>query len=78
MWLDLDTIFGPEGGGSRPAVRPVPEDLPPDWHFEWDERAAIMEYEGGLPRERAEFLALLDIGARMRGEARSMELGAES
>ena len=27
----------------------------------WDERAAIMEYDGGLRRERAEALALTDI-----------------
>jgi hypothetical protein len=36
-------------------------DLPADWHLLWDERAAIMEYDGGLPRERAEALALADI-----------------
>jgi hypothetical protein len=45
--------------------------LPPDWHLQWDERAAIMEVDGGLPRERAEALALLDILEQMRrhGEA---------
>ena len=31
-----------------------PDDLPGDWRVEWEERAAIMEYDGGLPRERAE------------------------
>ena len=36
-------------------------DLPADWHFLWDERAAIMEFDGGLPRERAEALALAHI-----------------
>jgi hypothetical protein len=41
-------------------------DLPPDWHLLWDERAAIMEYDGGLPRERAEALALADILGQMR------------
>jgi hypothetical protein len=35
--------------------------LPANWHFLWDERAAIMEYDGGQPRERAEALALADI-----------------
>jgi hypothetical protein len=39
--------------------------LPPDWHVAWDERSAIMEYDGGLPRERAEALALADILAQM-------------
>jgi hypothetical protein len=44
----------------------TPDELPPDWHQLWDERAAIMEYDGGLPRERAEALALLDVLGQMR------------
>src|SRR6516225_7985186 len=43
----------------------TPADLPADWHFVWDERAAIMEYDSGLPRERAEALALLDMLQQM-------------
>jgi hypothetical protein len=39
----------------------TPADLPADWHLAWDERAAIMEYDGGLPREQAEARALTDI-----------------
>jgi hypothetical protein len=39
----------------------TPTDLPADWHLEWDCRAAIMEYDGGLPREQAEAAALADI-----------------
>jgi hypothetical protein len=39
--------------------------LPADWHVCWDERAAIMEYDGGLPREIAEHLALLEIVEQM-------------
>jgi hypothetical protein len=42
------------------------EDLDPDWRVEWEERAAIMEYEGGLPRERAEAAALAEIVGRIR------------
>ena len=42
-----------------------PNDLPGDWRVEWEERAAIMEYDGGLPRERAEAFALDDILSRM-------------
>jgi hypothetical protein len=38
-----------------------PDDLPGDWRVEWEEHAAIMEYDGRLPRERAEALALTDI-----------------
>ena len=36
----------------------TPADLPPDWYKRWDERAAIMEYDGGLAREHAEAQAL--------------------
>jgi hypothetical protein len=44
----------------------TPADLPADWHFLWDERAAIMEHDGHLPRERAEALALADVLRQMR------------
>ena len=83
MRLDLDAIFNPDRDRK---IRVVPEptvsvspmespnDLPTDRHFEWDERAAIMEYEGGIGRERAEYLALLDVVAQIRGEPRPGEL----
>lgn len=47
-------------------VMALVNDLPPDWHVRWDERAAIMEYDGKLPREHAEALALDDILQQMR------------
>jgi hypothetical protein len=50
----------------RPALGIGPDDLDPDWRVEWEERAAIMEYDGKLPRERAEALALVDILGRMK------------
>lgn len=79
-FLDLDMVFDPDrqpGSHDRPPASEVngvvrtalivtPTDLPPDWHFEWDERAAIMEYDGEMPRERAEMLALQDVLKRMR------------
>lgn len=37
------------------------ERLPPDQKEDWEERAAIMEYDGKLPRDHAECLALLNI-----------------
>jgi hypothetical protein len=50
--------------GSRPT--PIaPHLLPKDWRFEWEERAAIMEYDGGLSREDAERAAWDDIWAHM-------------
>ena len=68
MLLDLKVIFDPDRG--IPASPPVPArtaaDLSADWHFAWDERAAIMEYDGGLSREQAEVHALLDILEQMR------------
>jgi hypothetical protein len=74
--LDLDAIFDPDR--RTPALRseahpatcpphqPGPEDLPPDWRVEWEERAAVLEYDGGQPRERAEALALTEISLRMQ------------
>jgi hypothetical protein len=44
----------------RPAVS-IPTDLPAHWRASWEERAAIMEYEGGLPRDLAERSAILEI-----------------
>jgi hypothetical protein len=43
-----------------------PDDLPGDWRCEWEERAAIMEHDGKLPKERAEYLALRDILGQMQ------------
>jgi hypothetical protein len=43
-----------------------PADLPGDWRQAWEERAAIREHDGGLPREQAEFLALKEILDQMR------------
>ena len=48
---------------SRSQTRP--SNLPVEWWQLWDERAAIMEYDGNLPRERAEALALDDILKQM-------------
>ena len=37
-----------------------------DWRIEWEKRATIMEYDGGLTREQAESEALKDILRQMR------------
>ena len=44
-----------------------PDSLPMEWRIEYEERAAILEYDGGLPREEAEVLALREIFARIEG-----------
>ena len=43
-----------------------PDDLPADWRCEFEERAAIREYDGGQAREHAEAEAFTEILARMR------------
>jgi len=43
------------------------ESLPMDWRIEYEERAAILEYDGGLSREAAEVKALREISERVRG-----------
>ena len=45
-----------------------PEDLPMDRRIEWEERAAILEFDAHLPRERAEREALKETIERMRQE----------
>jgi hypothetical protein len=55
------TEFNAENAPSVPYPRITPDNLPADWHFRWDERAAIMEYDGKLPREHAEALALTEV-----------------
>lgn len=46
-----------------------PADLTPDWRERWEERAAIMEFDAGMSRERAEADAFADILRVMkRGE----------
>ena len=63
MLLDLDAIFDPDR--RAPSIR-SPNDLPADWRELWEERAAIMQFEGGLPREVAERSALLEIQKLMQ------------
>ena len=40
--------------------------IPPDWSYDFEERAAIIEYEGGLSRDEAEVLALVEINNRLK------------
>jgi hypothetical protein len=74
--LDLEAIFNPDvieaelAARQCRAVRPLaPDDLPPEWHILWDERAAIMEYDGGLTREHAEAEPLAETVREMQREA---------
>ena len=42
------------------------DDLPMDWRIDYEERAAILEYDGNLTREDAETQALTEIAERIR------------
>jgi hypothetical protein len=53
----LESLFTP--------VDLTSDHLPGDWHIIWDERAAIMENDGGLPRELAEHFARLEVHKQM-------------
>jgi hypothetical protein len=48
------------------------EDLLPEWREMLEERAGIMEFDGNLPRERAQQLALADILGLMDGSERRL------
>jgi hypothetical protein len=48
----------------------TPDDLSAAWREVYEERAAIREYDGGLPRELAEHHALLDVLDLMKTKSR--------
>jgi hypothetical protein len=62
----LNSLFMEPAVSLTPGPGITLADLPADWHELWDERAAIMEYDGGLPREHAEAAALSEILKLMR------------
>ena len=41
------------------------DDLPMDWRIEFEERAAILEFDGGLSRNEADSQALREIAERI-------------
>jgi len=64
--LNLDRIFDNDRT-CEPGERDLtPDALPADWHLLWDERAAIVEFDGGFHREQAEAIALADILEQMK------------
>src|SRR5262245_31167709 len=72
VWLDRVSRLPVERGG--PARVPIPLHPPgvvPQGGRIGDDRAAIMEYDGGMTREWGEHLALLDVIEQMSRECRS-------
>jgi len=63
----LNGLFAPAGpAADGPDGEIRVEDLAGDWRVWFEERAAIMEYDGKLPRERAEALALAETVRQMK------------
>lgn len=54
------------GRKAKPAVATVGSWTEKDWEMEFEERAAIMEFDGGLPRAEAESAARALIDERRR------------
>ncbi len=50
-------------------LRPVPRDLSPAERDAYEERAAVIEFDGGLPRAKAEALAADEVLGERRGNA---------
>lgn len=71
--MNLELVFNPEavefGARLRYGWPLGPDDLPGDWRVWFEERAAIREYDGGLPREHAEAEALAETISEMQREA---------
>lgn len=59
--LRADSSYGVPDDGPT-----TPDDLSMDWRIEYEERAAILEYDGGLSREAADIQAFNEIKERMR------------
>jgi hypothetical protein len=59
---DLEALFGPEAADldrAGPEALPASAaELPVGWQALWDKIAALLEVDGGLPREQAEAHAL--------------------
>lgn len=69
--LNLNIIFDPDRIPlvGHPQLALVPNPLPAEWHFLWDECAATMEHEGGWSREHAEAMAMAVICKRMHASS---------
>ncbi len=53
--------------GQSPGI-PIacPDDLSMDWRIDFEERAVILQYDGGLSRDEADEQALQEICERMK------------
>ena len=58
--LEVNTAEANVVQSHQPLTRPPAERTPQDWLDHYEERAAIIEFDGGQPREAAERQALAD------------------
>ncbi len=67
---DVQSCRAPTASPMSPVGRPGigVDDLPGDWRIWFEERAAIKEHDGHLPRELAEAQALTETVEQMRKE----------
>ncbi len=67
----LDRLRVLRAGGSldSPTLTDI-DKLPMDWRIEYEERAGILEYDGGLSRNEADAQALVEIKRRMQSLGR--------
>jgi hypothetical protein len=65
-FLDLDYILDSNRTRTPSMLDTTPENLTGEWWEVYVERAAIREFDGGMPRELAEHYALLDVLALMK------------
>lgn len=72
MIFALERLRLLRAGKSLDSLTPLDIDnLPVDWRIEFEERAAILEYDGGLTREDAETQAYDEIQKRMETNNRN-------
>jgi hypothetical protein len=60
--------------GRKPSesVKEIVSRWPKEWIVEWEERAAIVEFDGGLPRYVAESAAFDEIAPRVPGHQKKL------
>ena len=61
----LKALRASREGNAPESVSLTPSNLPMEWRIEFEERAAILEYDGGLSRDEADRRALQEIAERI-------------
>lgn len=59
----------PSAGSDDPGRAVALGALPAEWRELYEERAAIIEFDGRIPRQDAEMAALAEISAQMTAES---------